>query len=98
MESMATLRIAAHGYGIRYNRGMFRQVIKDGWQREYPENWLTFGNPWEIARPDATHLVGFSSTSKPGRGRRRDAMSGTRPKRPTQSPTTRRWSAGADTT
>jgi starch phosphorylase len=59
MESMATLRIAAHGYGIRYDHGMFRQVIKDGWQQEYPENWLTFGNPWEVARPDATHPVGF---------------------------------------
>ena len=62
MESMATLCIAAHGYGIRYNHGMFRQVIKDGWQQEYPENWLAFGNPWEVARPDATHPVGFGGT------------------------------------
>ncbi len=62
MESMATLGIAAHGYGIRYNHGMFRQVIRDGWQQEYPENWLDFGNPWEIARPDATHMVGFGGT------------------------------------
>src|SRR6201997_2799756 len=46
MESMGTLRIAAPGYGIRYAHGMFRQVIKDGWQQEYPENWLTDGNPW----------------------------------------------------
>ena len=59
MESMATLGVAAHGYGIRYNHGMFRQVIRDGWQWEFPENWLTFGNPWEIARPDATHPVSF---------------------------------------
>lgn len=36
MESMATLAIPAHGYGIRYDHGMFRQVIKDGWQHEYP--------------------------------------------------------------
>jgi starch phosphorylase len=62
MESMATLSIAAHGYGIRYDHGMFRQVIEDGWQREYPEDWLTFGNPWEVARPDATHSVGFGGT------------------------------------
>ena len=62
MESMATLGIAAHGYGIRYHHGMFRQVIRDGWQLEYPENWLTFGNPWEVARTDATHLVGFGGT------------------------------------
>jgi glycogen phosphorylase len=62
MESMATLAIAAHGYGIRYNHGMFRQVIHDGWQREYPENWLTFGNPWELARPDVHHTIGFGGT------------------------------------
>jgi starch phosphorylase len=62
MESMATLRIAAHGYGIRYDHGMFRQVIQDGWQREFPENWLNFGNPWEIARPDANHQVGFGGS------------------------------------
>lgn len=62
MESMATLSIAAHGYGIRYDHGMFRQVIQDGWQREYPEDWLSFGNPWEVARPDAQHTVGFGGT------------------------------------
>jgi starch phosphorylase len=59
MESMATLCIAAHGYGIRYNHGMFRQVIKDGWQHEYPENWLAFGNPWEVSRSDVCYPVGF---------------------------------------
>src|SRR5579863_7582395 len=62
MESMATLSIAAHGYGIRYANGMFRQVIKDGLQLEYPENWLDFGNPWKIARPDSTHAIGFGGT------------------------------------
>jgi glycogen phosphorylase len=62
MESMATLSIAAHGYGIRYDHGMFRQAIQDGWQREYPEDWLTFGNPWEVARPDVQHAVGFGGT------------------------------------
>jgi starch phosphorylase len=46
MESMATLSIAAHGYGIRYDHGLFRQRIKDGCQLEYPEDWLSFGNPW----------------------------------------------------
>ena len=73
MESMATLCIAAHGYGIRYDHGMFRQVIQDGWQQEYPENWLTFGNPWEVARPDATHQIGFGGTVETRRadGRRR---------------------------
>jgi starch phosphorylase len=62
MESMATLAIAAHGYGIRYNNGLFRQVIQDGWQREYPEDWLSFGNPWEVARPDVNHTIGFGGT------------------------------------
>ncbi len=59
MESMATLSVAAYGYGIRYNHGLFRQVIKDGWQREYPESWLSFGNPWEFERPEVTYSVGF---------------------------------------
>jgi glycogen phosphorylase len=62
MESMATLAIAAHGYGIRYNNGLFRQVIRDGWQHEYPEDWLSFGNPWEVARPDVNHTIGFGGT------------------------------------
>jgi starch phosphorylase len=59
MESMATLSIAAYGYGIRYNHGLFRQVIKDGWQREYPENWLSFGNPWEFERAEVDYAIGF---------------------------------------
>lgn len=45
MESMATLGVPAHGYGIRYDHGLFRQVIVDGWQHEQTETWLDFGNP-----------------------------------------------------
>jgi starch phosphorylase len=56
---MSTLSIAAFGYGIRYDNGLFRQVIKDGWQHEYPEDWLAFGNPWEFARPERTYMIGF---------------------------------------
>ena len=59
MESMATLGIPAHGYGIRYDHGIFRQVINDGWQHELPEEWLVFGNPWEFERPGVTYTVGF---------------------------------------
>ena len=59
MESMATLGIPACGYGIRYQHGLFRQVIRDGVQQEYPEEWLSFGNPWEFARPDITYDIGF---------------------------------------
>jgi starch phosphorylase len=59
MDSMATLSIAAHGYGIRYDHGLFRQRIKDGWQYEYPEDWLSFGNPWEFERPEVKYNIGF---------------------------------------
>ncbi|MCE1236536.1 MAG: glycogen/starch/alpha-glucan phosphorylase [Hyphomicrobiales bacterium] len=59
MESMATLSIAAYGYGIRYDHGLFRQRIKDGWQLEYPEDWLTWGNPWEFPRQEVAYPIGF---------------------------------------
>src|SRR5437763_1657323 len=59
MESMATFGIPAYGYGIRYDHGLFRQVIRDGWQQEYPEEWLSFGNPWEFARPEAIYDIHF---------------------------------------
>src|ERR1700722_2390111 len=62
MESMATLAVAAYGYGIRYNHGLFRQVIRDGWQREYPESWLSLGNPWEFERPEVSHMIGFGGS------------------------------------
>ena len=50
-KSMSTLGIPAHGYGIRYDHGIFRQAIKDGWQIELPEDWLSSGNPWEVRAP-----------------------------------------------
>ncbi len=59
MESMASLNIPAYGYGIRYNHGLFRQVIKNGWQIEFPENWLENGNPWEFARREAAYKIAF---------------------------------------
>jgi starch phosphorylase len=62
MESMATLSIAAYGYGIRYDHGLFRQVIRDGWQQEYPEDWLSFGNPWEFERPEVEYAIGFGGS------------------------------------
>src|SRR5580692_1385871 len=64
MESMATLAVAAYGYGIRYNHGLFRQVIRDGWQREYPETWLSLGNPWEFERPEVSYMIGFGGSVK----------------------------------
>jgi glycogen phosphorylase len=59
MDSMATLSIAAHGYGIRYDNGLFRQIIRDGWQQETPEDWLVNGNPWEFVRPEYNYAIGF---------------------------------------
>ena len=59
MESMASLSIPAMGYGIRYDHGIFRQSLEDGWQREAPETWLEEGNPWEFPRPEATYTIGF---------------------------------------
>ncbi|MDD3056773.1 MAG: glycogen/starch/alpha-glucan phosphorylase [Sphaerochaeta sp.] len=59
LDSMATLEIPAYGYGIRYNYGIFRQQIKNGWQAEQPDNWLRDGNPWEVIRPDVVYPVQF---------------------------------------
>ena len=59
LDSMATLDIPGYGYGIRYEFGMFDQEIKEGWQIEKPDEWLRFGNPWEMPRPEYWVPVGF---------------------------------------
>jgi len=59
LDSMATLELPAYGYGIRYEFGIFKQLIKDGHQIEIPDEWLKFGNPWEIARPESAFEVKF---------------------------------------
>jgi glycogen phosphorylase len=51
IESMATMQLPAMGHGLRYEYGMFRQTIRDGWQSEQPDNWLRRPDPWEVARP-----------------------------------------------
>ena len=51
LDSMATMQLPAMGYGLRYEYGMFRQSIENGWQRENPDNWLRRPDPWEVARP-----------------------------------------------
>jgi glycogen phosphorylase len=65
LESAATLGLAFHGYGIRYEFGIFRQDIVDGEQREAPDAWLQSGNPWEIPRPDITVPVRFYGRVEP---------------------------------
>jgi glycogen phosphorylase len=57
LDSMATMRLPAMGYGLRYEYGMFKQSIQDGWQHEQPDNWLRRQDPWEVVRPDETVQV-----------------------------------------
>ena len=52
LDSMATLQLPATGYGLRYEYGIFKQSIQDGWQHERGDNWLRHPDPWEVARPD----------------------------------------------
>jgi glycogen phosphorylase len=51
LDSMATMQLPAMGYGLRYEYGIFRQAIENGWQHEQPDNWLRNLDPWEVARP-----------------------------------------------
>lgn len=60
LDSMATLELPAFGYGIRYEYGIFEQEIVNGWQVERPDNWLRYGSPWEIIRPEYTYKVKFN--------------------------------------
>jgi starch phosphorylase len=59
MESLATLQVPAIGYGIRYEFGIFRQEIREGWQVECSDRWHANGNPWEIRRPTITFDINF---------------------------------------
>lgn len=59
LDSMATMDLPSFGYGLRYNYGIFRQRIDNGYQTEQPDDWLRFGNPWEIERRDITYPVRF---------------------------------------
>ncbi|WP_320673825.1 glycogen/starch/alpha-glucan phosphorylase [Prochlorococcus sp. MIT 1341] len=59
MESLASLQVPAIGYGIRYEFGIFNQLIRNGWQVEVTDKWLKGGWPWELPQPDESCLVGF---------------------------------------
>ena len=74
MDSLASVEVPAIGYGIRYEFGIFDQVIRDGWQCEVTDKWLRRGNAWELARPEISYPVKFGGHTKPGaddRGRLR---------------------------
>ena len=51
IDSMATMELPAMGYGLRYEYGIFKQTIENGWQVEHPDNWLRHSDPWEVVRP-----------------------------------------------
>ena len=59
LDSMATLELPSFGYGIRYDYGIFKQIIQNGEQVEEPDNWLSRGNPWEIRRPELSRIIHF---------------------------------------
>jgi starch phosphorylase len=76
VESAATMQLPAMGYGLRYEYGIFRQSILNGWQQELPDNWLRSPDPWEVARPHENvevrlgcsfELTGGSLRPVPGR-------------------------------
>ena len=60
MESAATMQLPAMGYGLRYEYGIFKQSIREGWQEEQPDNWLRSPDPWEVARPNEKVEIGLS--------------------------------------
>jgi starch phosphorylase len=62
LDSMATMQLPAMGYGLRYEYGMFKQSICNGWQQERPDNWLRRQDPWEVARPDERVEVTLNCT------------------------------------
>src|SRR5512133_123375 len=64
LDSMATMEIPAMGYGLRYQYGMFKQTIQDGWQHEVPDNWLRRPDPWEVCRQHETVEVPLNCSFK----------------------------------
>ena len=64
LDSMATVELPAHGYGLRYEYGIFKQIIENGEQVEQPDNWLKEGSIWEIKRPEHVYEVHFKGRVK----------------------------------
>ncbi|MBT4288946.1 MAG: glycogen phosphorylase, partial [Deltaproteobacteria bacterium] len=69
IDSMATMELPPYAYGIRYEYGMFSQTINELQQQEHPDNWLRYGNPWEIARAEDEYKVRFFGKVKTYRDR-----------------------------
>ena len=68
LDSMSTVGLPAHGYGIRYDHGLFRQQFHDGWQVEEAEEWLRQAHPWEFQRREVQHRIGFGGHVRGGEG------------------------------
>ena len=64
LDSMATMQLPAMGYGLRYEYGMFKQSIQEGWQQEKPDNWLRRPDPWEVVRPHETVEIKLNCSFK----------------------------------
>jgi len=64
LDSMATMQLPAMGYGLRYDYGMFRQSIKNGWQQERPDHWLRRPDPWQVLRPQESVEVKLNCSFK----------------------------------
>lgn len=65
LDSLATMNYPAYAYGLRYEFGIFRQRIINGYQMEEPYSWMLYGNPWEVIRPEATYRVRLFGESNP---------------------------------
>ncbi len=64
LDSLSTTQVLAIGYGIRYEHGMFHQVFENGWQKELSDQWLHYGNPWEIKKPGVRFRIGFGGRTE----------------------------------
>ena len=97
LDSMATMQLPATGYGLRYEYGMFRQAIENGWQREYPDNWLHHQDPWEVARPSEAVEVKLGCSFEMPRGKmeliagRPSTLIGRNTRRKSGTPSLARW-------
>lgn len=68
LDSMSTVGLPAHGYGIRYDHGLFRQGFHEGWQVEEAEEWLRQVHPWEFQRREVQHRIGFGGSVRQTEG------------------------------